>query len=327
MTIFITGATGYIGIKLTLKLAEEGNIVHALYRSENKTKAIEHQNVKLFKGDITDPVSIAKAIKGCEEVYHAAAYAKVWAKDPDIFHKINVQGTINVLNAAKKEQVKKIVVTSTAGVFGPSFNSITDENAVRKIDYFSEYERTKAEAEKIIIEYAKNGLNVVMINPPRVYGPGLLSDSNGMTKMIKLYVEGKFRFIPGNGKSVGNYVFVDDVVEGHILAMKKGRAGERYLIGGENASYNVFFKKLAKVSGKKYFMFKLPLSGLLFIAYIMILFSKLFNKQPLIAPNWVRKYLYNWEITCEKAIKELGYQFTSLEEGFKKTIDWLEKNN
>jgi len=325
MNILITGATGFIGTTLTQKLAEDGHIVHALYRSKEKAKIIEHRNVRLFKGDITDYRSVESAVRSCEAVFHMAAYARVWAKDASTFNRTNVQGTVNVLDAAWKEGVKKIVFTSTAGVLGPSAGEIVTESTQREIGYFSEYERTKAQAEEKISELIRKGLEIVVVNPTRVYGPGILSESNGITKMIKLYSQGKFRWIPGNGESIGNYVYVDDVVEGHILALKKGRSGEKYILGGHNISYNRFFEQLSSATGQNRRMIKLPLPLMLGFAYLLSLRAKVFGIPPLITPPWVKRYLHNWKVSSEKAINELGYQITQLDKGLKKTLDWLKE--
>jgi len=325
MKILITGATGFIGKTLTQKLAEDGHMVHAMYRSEEKAKTIEHRNVRLFKGDITDYSSLESAMGSCEVVFHMAAYAKVWAKDSATFNRINVQGTVNVLDAALREGVRKIVFTSSAGVFGPSVNGIVTEKTERKISYFNEYEIAKALAEEKISEYINRGLDIVVVNPTRVYGPGILNESNGITKMIKKYSEGKFRWIPGNGKSIGNYVYVDDVVEGHILALEKGKSGERYILGGNNVSFNSFFEQLAAASGKNQRMIKLPLPLMQAIAYFLSLRAKVFGIPPLITPPWVKRYVHNWEVSSEKAIYELGYEITPLDVGLKKTLGWLKE--
>src|SRR6476469_3271133 len=113
MKIFITGATGYIGNNLAKRLASEGHIVHALCRSANKSLLLQHSNIKIFDGDISDVASVEKAMQGCEQVYHLAAYARVWAKDPSVFFKLNVEGTKHVLEAARKLVINDIVFTST----------------------------------------------------------------------------------------------------------------------------------------------------------------------------------------------------------------------
>lgn len=327
MKILVTGATGFLGINLCNELVKRGYIVNALYRSESKAKSIKHKNIHLFKGDITDIRSIENAMVNCDYVFHMAAYAQVWSKKSDTFYKINYTGVLNVLDVAEREGVKKIIVTSTAGVFGPSDNNIINENSRRQVDYFTLYEKTKAGAEELILKRAARGLNVVIVNPTRVYGPGLMNTSNSVTKMIKLYVEGKFRFLPGNGNSIGNYVFIDDVVNGHILALEKGITGERYILGGENISYIDFFKVLSEISKKKYLLFKFPLYLMLLISFFMLLIAKGFGVKPLITPGWVRKYNYNWILSSDKARKNLGYKITPLRTGIARTLDFIKKEN
>jgi farnesol dehydrogenase len=259
----------------------------------------------------------------CDYVFHLAAYAQVWARDSQTFHKINYLGTLNVINIASKVGVKKIVITSTAGVFGPSVGGIINEETKRRVDYFSLYERTKADAERLILERAERGLNVVIVNPTRVYGPGLLSTSNGVTRLIRLYIMGRFRFLPGNGKSTGNYVYIDDVVNGHLLALENGIAGEKYILGGENVSYIDFYNTLSEASEKKFSLIKFPVFLMLFVSYIMLIAAKWFGIKPLITPGLVKKYNYNWEVSSSKAQAELGYKITPLKTGFIKTIDFL----
>ena len=247
MKVLVTGATGFIGINLCKELVNRGFKVNALYRSIDKANYLNNKNINLYRGDVTDPKSLEEAMLNCDYVFHLAAYAQVWAKDSQMFHSINYTGTLNILNIALKVGVKKIVVTSTAGVFGPSEGRVINEETRRKVDYFSLYERTKADAERLILERAAQGINVVIVNPTRVYGPGLLSTSNGVTRLIRLYIKGRFRFLPGSGNSIGNYVFIDDVVNGHLLALEYGKAGEKYILGGENVSYIDFFLSLCTI--------------------------------------------------------------------------------
>jgi nucleoside-diphosphate-sugar epimerase len=216
-----------------------------------------------------------------------------------------------------------MVFTSTAGVLGPSIQGIVNEDTKKSVDYFLEYERTKAIAEEKVKEYIAKGLNCVIVNPTRVYGPGLLSKSNSVTIMIKSFAEGKWRIIPGNGKSIGNYVFINDIVDGHLLAMEKGKSGERYILGGSNISYLEFFKILKEQTGQKHLMIKLPLFIMLTVANAMILITKVFGVKPLITPALVKKFNYNWIVSSEKALNELGYKPVSFAEGAKKTLEWL----
>lgn len=327
MSIFISGATGFIGEQLSLFLANSGTKVHALVRSPQKAKNLQHSNIQLFYGDILDINSLQSSIKGCEQIYHLAAYAKVWSSEPDTFYQINVQGTLNVLNVALQEGVKRVVLTSTAGVFGPSIKNTINEKSQLAIPLTTEYEKTKRISEQKALEFTQKGLEVVIVNPTRVFGSGQLSQSNAVTTLIQKFNQGKWRIIPGNGESQGNYVWVHDVVKGHVIAMEKGHSGENYILGGENISYNELFKLLRKLTGKNQILFKLPLGIMLLMAKLMMLTTKFFKRPPLITPNFVKKYNYNWNLSSDKAKKELGYQPTSLKEAIQDTIEWLNKNN
>ena len=319
--ILITGATGYIGQRLAVRLAEEGNIVHVLCRTEANIP--DHSNIRIYKGDINDKKSLINAADSCEEVYHMAGFARVWAKDPLMYERINVEGTQNVLDAAREVGIRKTVFTSTAGVLGPSEERPVAEDDPRSIGFFNEYEETKSRAEARIRERVQAGEHIVIVNPPRVYGPGLMSESNAVTRLIDLYLKGKWRIMPGDGTKTGSYVYVDDVVSGHILAMERGRPGERYILGGANASYIDFFDTLAEVSGVRNKLIKVPVPAMTAFAGFQLLRTKFTGKAPLITPKWVRKYLYAWSLSSEKAQRELGYTYRSLEEGIRLTVESL----
>lgn len=320
--IFITGATGFIGRKLAFRLAEEGNQIVALIRSESKAADLKHGNISFVQGDLFHQEALKEGMTGADEVYHLAAFASVWAKG-DTFAQVNIRGTLNVLDRAKEAGVKKVVVTSTAGVIGPAVDGPVHEDSPRKVDFFTDYERTKHESELKIKEYVADGQHVVIVNPTRVYGPGPLNVSNSVTKLVKQYIEGKWKFIPGDGMSTGNYVFVDDVINGHLLAMEHGRAGERYLLGGDDATYFDLFDMIAEKGGKKYKLYKMPLSVMLGFARVQLFLATNFGRQPMITPGWVRKYLYKWSVSSNKAERELGYKITPLNEGIGQTVDWL----
>ncbi len=221
---------------------------------------------------------------------------------------------------------KKIVVTSTAGVLGPSDSIPIDEKCERTSKFFNSYELSKFEMEKKVLEYAAKGLLVVIVNPTRVFGPGILSEANSATKIINAYIHGKWHFIPGKGNSIGNYVFIDDVVKGHILAMEKGLPGERYILGGTNLNFLDFFSAIAAVSGKRYWMIRLPAQMLIFISSLVFFISRLFGKPPRLAPSWIKRYLLDWAVSSKKAEHNLGYRITPIEEGLEKTVQWLRKD-
>lgn len=326
MKYFITGATGFIGVNLAHKLVKEGHEVNALVRSKEKAKLLDNHNINVYYGDIHKTEVLEKGIDGVDGIFHLSAFAKPWTKEPKNYNKINAEGTKTLYEIAQKKQIPKIVYTSTGGTYGPSYNNPVNEETVRETDFFNEYESTKFIAEKITKDFVIKGMDIVIVHPTRVYGPGILSKSNAVTFMIKNYLNGKWRIIPGDGSKIGNYVYVDDVVDGHILAMEKGKAGEQYLLGGENANYEYFFKLVRQVSDKKYKLVKIPVWLLIGFAAIQMRLARMINKPPLLPPKWVKKYLYNWGTNSDKAVNELGYSITPLDIGIQKTIKWLKTN-
>ncbi len=322
-TVFVSGATGFIGSRLVERLADAGSTVHALYRSETKADLIRRKEIQLFKGDILDEASVISAMQGCNAAFHVAAFAGVWSKDPSLIYRLNVDGAMNIVRAAATCGTKRVVITSTAGILGPSDGKAVNEETSEPASFFTTYEASKSIMERRLRELAGSAPEVVIVNPTRVYGPGVLSESNGVTRMIGQYLNGKWRIIPGDGKSSGNYVQVEDVVTGHLLAMEKGKPGERYVIGGENITYNQLFEMIREIGRVDFRLFHIPPGLMLSIARLMGLWTKLTGKAPLILPGLVKKFNHNWIVSSEKAIKELGYNPMSARDGIGKTIEWL----
>lgn len=326
MAILITGSTGYIGSKLTMQLAGKDNIIHLLCRTNPELPEFQKSNIRIFKGDITDAESLKPALENVDQVYHLAAYARLWAKDPSVFHTLNVKGTENVLSAAKAAGVSKVVYTSTAGVIGPSGDKPMSEKDPRITGFFNLYESTKSEAEHVAMDFANRGLAVCILNPSRIYGPGYDTGSNPITKIIELYMKGKWKIIPGNGEDIGSYPFIDDVVDGHIRAMERGRSGERYIFGGVNVTFNDLISTIQKYSGMEKKLRHVPFFALNALSYLMLWNAEITGKYPMITPDWVAKYKYHWALDSSKAINELGYRIRPLEEGIAETVEWIRTN-
>jgi nucleoside-diphosphate-sugar epimerase len=326
MKVFVTGATGFIGKPLTIRLAEQGHLVHALYRSISKTRKLDHKNITLFMGTLNDRDSIKKAIAGCEQVYHVAAFARAWSRDPEQYVRQNTEGTKNVLDCSLRAGVKRVVFVSTAGVFGPSENNrIIDEQTPYPDKYPTLYDLSKRMAEELALGYNTKGLSVMVVNPTRVYGPGPLTGSNGIARIIHSYIRGKWYFMPGNGKSTGNYVYIDDVIDGLIKAIQQGTPGSRYLLGGSDASFKELMAEIAKQSGRRSRLFRIPFPLLILISRMIVLWSRISGTEPLIAPDFLNKFRQDYRVSSGLARKELDYQPVPLEEGIRKTIEWLRK--
>jgi nucleoside-diphosphate-sugar epimerase len=325
MAIFITGGTGFIGRKLIERLSLGDEALHLLIRSQSSLADLEkNEKIRFFYGDVTDENSVLEGMKGCDKVYHLAAYARNWSFDENQYYKVNVTGVTNVFEAALKNKVEKVVFTSSCVTLGPSSDCILTEKDWRKRDHFyTEYEKSKYLAELEAMKFVEKGLNLVMVNPTRVYGPGLLTEANSVTRIAQQYVEGKFPVILNHGREIANYAFVEDVASGQILAMEKGKTGERYLLGGENIPLKNLFALLDEITGAKHLQINIPPKIARFLALLEEKKATIFKKYPSISRDWVDTFLQNWEFSSEKAEKELGYKYLPLREGLKITCDWI----
>ena len=325
--ILVTGATGFIGTKLVNELVKLGHKVVALTRKTSNKQGLENENIHLSEGDILDMDSLKRAMQGCDFVFHLAAYAKNWSKDPRLYYDFNVTGMMNVFNVAREFGVKKLVWTSTIVTFGPTPEGVVgNESIIRTTNrFFTDYERSKFIAEQEALKMARDDFPVVIVNPTRVYGPGKLTEGNSVTLLIDLYDRGKMPFLLNGGKNIGNYVLVDDLVQGHIQALERGKIGERYIIGGENASLKELFDVIDEISGKRHVRIPLPASIGLAYGKMQSFMAKNFGFYPQITPGWVETFLQDWAYSCEKAERELGYKFTPLKEGIRLTYEWITK--
>ncbi|MDO4587431.1 MAG: NAD-dependent epimerase/dehydratase family protein [Planctomycetia bacterium] len=334
--IFITGATGFIGTTLVRQLLRDGYFVRGMSRFEPKLppgfegtsdELWDHPNFEYVQGDVTDLESTRRGMNGCRFVIHMAGYAKNYAKDSKIYEQININGMRNVFIAAKEQKIEKIVWTSTIVTLGPTRRKeIGDENMPRiTTKYYTEYEETKSIAEKEAFRWIEQGLPLVIVNPTRVYGPGQLSEGNALAQLIDDYRQGRAPFLLNAGINIGNYVLVDDVAKGHFLALEKGKIGERYILGSENASLGEFYRMIDKVTGQKHWKIPVFRPGALIFATIQKFWAKCFGTYPRITPGWVRTFLVDWAFSCDKAKRELGYDPVPLEEGLKRTCLWLDR--
>jgi nucleoside-diphosphate-sugar epimerase len=325
--VFVTGGTGFIGTKLVTELVQKGHIIHVLRRPTSNAEGLEHERIHLFTGDLMDCESLRKAMEGCTQLYHLAAYAKNWAKDSKTFYQNNVEGLCNVWEMAKVSGVERVVFTSSILTCGSTGSGeIGDEEKHCTMpDCFTEYQASKIVGEQQSCKYADHGLSLVTVNPTRVYGPGKMSEGNSLTRMIDLYDRGKFPLLLNHGINAGNYVFVDDVIQGLVLAMEKGKTGERYILGGENVSLKQLFELIDELSGEKHFQINMPSWFALFYSRLEHKKAKWFGLHPLITPGWVETFLQDWVYSSSKAEKELGYKITPLKEGIRVTLTWLRK--
>lgn len=326
MRIFITGATGYIGHKLALRAAEQGFAVTALVRNIHSPNLPEHPAIQFRKGDVTDYPSVVKAMADCDFVMHAAALTQLWHRDRSEFYRINVMGTRNVLEAALFHGVEKLVFTSSCAVLGPSQAHPLSEEDPRFTPFENDYEISKHCAEELLREYAGRGLQAVIVAPPRVYGPGLPTRGNPINQLIQNTLRRKVAFMPAAQDVVGNYAFIDDVVNGHFQALEKGVSGEKYILGGENISYRQLFETIGQAGDEKLKIIPVPIVLLKLWTAIVFGASYLIGRHTHLSPKVVERLVQNRALTCEKAVQHLGYRITPFYKGMERTINHLKSS-
>ena len=321
MKILITGASGFIGWELAKKLVAQGNELIAYGRRipENLT----HDHITWIKGDFSSLNEICKVMAECEEVYHLAGIAKMQLKRPKIFYDFNVGVTERLLEASLKVGIRRFLFTSTCGVFGKSLAKPIAENDIRLEPFNNDYDLSKYMAEQKVHEYVQKGLDAVIVNPSRVFGPGQLTFPNAMTRFIDSYFKRSFIATPGSGEAVSNFAFIEDVVKGHILAMKNGKSGHRYIIGGHNLSYNQLLDAIEDVSSIRRLRIHVPKGLMLTLAQLDVLRSAIMGSELTIRPSDVSRFCNHRKLSSAKATDHFGYEITDLNLALTKTIQFL----
>ena len=246
MKYFVTGATGFVGGALAKQLINNGHEVNASVRDMNKADELKSLGVKLFKGDVTDKESMRAAMTGVNGVYHVAGWYKVGVKDKTPGEKVNIQGTRNVLELMQELKIPKGVYTSTMAVNSDTKGKLVNETYHFTGKHISEYDRTKAIAHNFAKEIIAAGLPLVIVQPGLIYGPG---DTSSLRVALRDFLHGRLPMLPTQTAFCWSHV--DDIVQGHILAMEKGKIGENYYICGEPYKIVDAYKLASQVSGKR----------------------------------------------------------------------------
>ncbi|XP_010547843.1 PREDICTED: uncharacterized protein LOC104819464 [Tarenaya hassleriana] len=333
MKILVTGASGFLGGRLCHALLRRGHAVRALVRRTSDlsclppttSSAAAGEPLELVYGDVTDYRSVLDACSDCDVVFHAAALVEPWLPDPSRFFSVNVGGLKNVLEAVKEtKSIQKIVYTSSFFALGSTDGYVADENQVHSEKFFcTEYERSKVAADKIALQAASEGVPIVLVYPGVIYGSGKVTSGNIVAKLIIERFNGRLPGYIGYGNDRYSFCHVDDVAEGHIAAMEKGRVGERYLLTGESGSFKLVFDMAALITGTKKPQFHIPLWVILPYAWLSVVISRITGKLPTISPPTVNVLRHQWAYSCNKATTELGYKPRSLKDGLEEMLPWL----
>jgi dihydroflavonol-4-reductase len=325
MKVLVTGATGFIGGNVARQLVREGYSVRALVRKNSSLKALEGLDLDIALGDLLDRSSLEKALEGCQALFHVAAVYTFWSRDPQIIYRTNVQGTENILAAARTQRVRKIIYTSSESVVGIDEGCLvgdeTMQNSLRRIP--SDYKKSKFMAEQLVFAQCRQGLPAVVVNPTTPIGVYDVKPTP-TGGIVVSYLEGRMFACVNTGL---NIIDVEDVARGHILALEKGRLGERYLLGNRNVTLREIFALLEKITGIKAPRFNIPIGLALCAGYIDdVVEAKILRRRPGIPLAAVKAARHFRHFDCSKAVMELGLPQTPIETAFTKAVRWFREN-
>lgn len=315
--VLVTGATGFTGGHLARALQRRGYLVRALVRCEEKAAALARDGIELAVGDVTNPADVERAVRGCHTVYHIAALYRE-AKHPDeVYWKVNAEGVRNVLDAAERAGVERIVHCSTVGVHGDVQVPADEDAPFAPGDI---YQETKLAGEQIARERFANGLAGTVVRPAGIYGPGDMR----FLKLFRAVKRGTFRMI-GSGRTFYHLTYIDDLVEGIILAGEHPNApGNTYILAGPRyTSLNELVEHTARAVGSAAPRGHIPLAPVKLAARLTERVCRPLGLEPPLHERRVDFFVKDRGFSSEKARRELGYvPRVDLQEGLRRTAAW-----
>jgi dihydroflavonol-4-reductase len=323
MSTLITGAAGFLGSHVTRQLVARGDDVRVLLRASSTNRAIADLPLEYVTGDLRDPASLERAMKGVKRVFHVAADYRFWAKRKQDIYDSNVGGTKNLLDAAKRAGVEQLIYTSTVATIAVDRPQLPNEFTEAKLEEMvGHYKRSKWMAEKEALVAAKGGLPVIVAMPTTPVGPWDWKPTP-TGKIILDFLNGK---MPGYVKTGLNFVGVEECAAGHLLVAEKGKVGERYLLGGENLTLKEMLDTLAKITGLRAPMLKIPHGLALGVAYANTAFSRLVGREPQIPVEGVKIARHMMFVDCARAKRELGFEAGPVAAALERAVRWYEAN-
>ena len=324
MRALVTGATGFIGSSILRKLLAQGYQVRALVREQSNTRNLDELNIEVAFGDITNADSLGPALRGCTHLFHAAALYSFWVKERALLYKVNVDGTRNVLQAAIEAGIDRVVYTSSVAALAVPVGKIptTEETPVDFTQIVGDYKKSKYYAEQIALEYARNGLPVVIVNPSFPVGPRDIKPTpTGQTILDFLN-----RKLPAYIETGVNVVDVEDVAVGHLLAAERGEIGQRYILGGTDMTMSQLLKTLSGITGLPAPRVRLPYLPILGLSYLNTAYCRLTTATPRMTPETIRMSRHHMYYDPTKAIRELGFPQTRPRAALEKAVNWFQDN-
>ncbi len=325
MLAFVTGATGFVGSHVARALAEQGADLRLLVRANSNTKNIADLKADLATGDLCNPASLEKAMAGCDTVFHVAADYRLWVRDPEQMYRANVEGTRAILDAAQKNDVRRVVYTSSVATMGfTSDGRSADENSPVSLDnMIGPYKRSKFVAEQVAIEAARAGFDVVIVNPTTPVGERDIKPTP-TGRIVVDFLKKKFPAYVDTGL---NLVDVTQCAHGHVAAFEKGRRGERYILGGENLTLKQILDKLAAITGLPSPNIRVPYVLALATGVVDEIFTgRILGREPRATIDAVRMGRKKMFVSSTKAERELGWKVAPVDDALRRAAEWFREN-
>jgi dihydroflavonol-4-reductase len=316
MRVLVTGATGKVGNSIASALLERGDEVRVLVRDPDRANAVLPSGVEAVRGDVTQPNTLGPAVEGCELVFNAMGLPEQWFADEGIFDRVNAVGSGDLAKAAQAAGVRRFVHTSTNDVFHADQGASFDESELADYPKGTAYERSKQRAEELVLSH-RDGMEVVILNPTGVYGPGPSTSSTLEEGMFKPLVKGRLPALPPGGMGL---VFVDGVTQGHLLAADKGKDGERYILTDTYADFSDLAKTVVRVAGRGRVPPTMPVPVAKAMATVGEGISRVIRRPPMLARGQLHFFQWQAKADSSKAQRELGFTPTPLEEGLRNTL-------
>jgi len=318
----VTGATGFVGSAIVRALLARGETVRVLARPNSNRHNVASLRVEVVEGRLEDEASLRRAMHGCARLIHAAADYRIWVPDPAAMMAANVDGTRALMRAALAEGVERVVYTSSVATLGHVEGGSADEDTPSTIaDKVGPYKQSKFLAEEAVRRMvAEDGLPAVIVNPSTPVGPGDVKP----TPTGRMIVEAASGRMPAYVDTGLNIVHVEDVAEGHLLAMDSGRVGERYILGGDNMSLAGILAEIARITGGRPPLMKLPRAPLYPLAVAAEAWARISGREPFVTVDGLKMSRWHMFFSSAKAERELGYRHRSAHEALKAAVEWFQ---